>query len=74
MVYGSQHQSRNGVLKGYRLNRRIIKYVNIVVFSLITLLVIAVMALLFAGLVSQKEGSRGRNRGQRVSGDHDRSP
>ena len=37
------------------MNRRIIKYVNIVVFSLITLLVIAVMALLFAGLVSQKE-------------------
>ena len=37
------------------MNKRIIKYVNIVVFSLITLLVIAVMALLFAGLVSQKE-------------------
>lgn len=37
------------------MNRRIIKYVNLVVFSLITLLVIGVMALLFAGLVSQKE-------------------
>ena len=36
------------------MSRRIIRYVNLVVFSLITLLAIGVMALLFAGLVSQK--------------------
>ena len=37
------------------MNRRIIKYVNIVVFSLVTLLVIAVMAFLFAGLVLDRQ-------------------
>ena len=41
--------------EGHRLNRRIIKYVNIVVFSLVTLLVIAVMAFLFAGLVIDRQ-------------------
>ena len=37
------------------MNRRIIKYVNIIVFSLITLLVIGVMAFLFAGLVLDRQ-------------------